>query len=97
MTTPRSGAGWSGGERRPGFGVAEWCRFLPSPSTIGRDVVIDGAKIEWSAVVDRARIKHVGDRIESSMVGRDARIFRGFALPRAMRAHVDDGVLIAVS
>ena len=60
-------------------------------------MVIDGAKIERSTVVDGARIEHVGDRIESSMVGRDARIFRDFALPRAMRLHVGDGVQIAVS
>jgi hypothetical protein len=84
------------GERRLG-GVAEWCRFFASPPTIGRDVVIHGAKIEWSTLVDGAGMKHLGDRVESSMVGCDARIFRDFALPRAIRVHVGDGVLIAVS
>jgi hypothetical protein len=40
---------------------------------------------------------HVGGRIEASTVGRSARIFRDFALPRAMRLHVGDGVELALN
>ena len=60
-------------------------------------MVIEGAEIERSTVADGAQIKRIGDGIESRTVGRDARILREFALPRAMRLHVGNGVQVAVS
>ena len=57
----------------------------------------EGAEIERSIISDGARIMHVGGRIEASTVGRSARIFRDFALPRAMRLHVGDGVELALN
>jgi hypothetical protein len=60
-------------------------------------VVIEAAEIERSTVADGAQDNHVGDRVESSAVGRNPRIFRDFGLPQAMRLDVGDGVQVAVS
>jgi len=35
-------------------------------------------------------------RIVASVVGRDARVFRDFSLPRAMRLRVGDGTEVAL-
>lgn len=59
-------------------------------TSIGDDVTIHGAEIENSIVLPRARIEYVGRRIEASIVGSDAHIWRGFALPRALRLNVGD-------
>jgi hypothetical protein len=39
---------------------------------------------------------HVGSRLVSSVVGRDARVFRDFSVPRAVRLRVGDGTEIAL-
>jgi hypothetical protein len=57
---------------------------------------MDGAEIERSIVLAGASILHVGGRLVASVVGRDARIFRDFAMPRAMRLQVGDGDEIAL-
>jgi glucose-1-phosphate thymidylyltransferase len=36
-------------------------------------------------------MRFVGNRLESSVIGRGARIERGFALPAAMRVALGDG------
>jgi glucose-1-phosphate thymidylyltransferase len=60
-------------------------------TAIGPDVHIEGAEIARSIILDGARIMHVRERIEASTIGRGARIFRDFALPRAMRLHISEG------
>ena len=59
--------------------------YIGPYTSIGAGAEIEGAEIERSIIADGARIMHVGGRIEASTVGRSARIFRDFALPRAMR------------
>lgn len=71
--------------------------YIGPYTSIGAGAEIEGAEIERSIIADRARIMHVGGRIEASTVGRSARIFRDFALPRAMRFHVGDGVELALN
>jgi glucose-1-phosphate thymidylyltransferase len=78
--------------------TARVCNSYIGPYTsIGAGAEIEGAEIERSIISDGARIMHVGGRIEASTVGRSARIFRDFALPRAMRLHVGDGVELALN
>jgi glucose-1-phosphate thymidylyltransferase len=78
--------------------AARVCNSYIGPYTsIGAGAEIEGAEIERSIIADGARIMHVGGRIEASTVGRSARIFRDFALPRAMRLHVGDGVELALN
>jgi glucose-1-phosphate thymidylyltransferase len=71
--------------------------YIGPYTSIGEGAEIEGAEIERSIIADGARIMHVGGRIEASTVGRSARIFRDFALPRAMRLHVGDGVELALN
>jgi len=71
--------------------------YIGPYTSIGAGAEIEGAEIERSIIADGARIMHVGGRIEASTVGRSARIFRDFALPRAIRLHVGDGVELALN
>jgi len=71
--------------------------YIGPYTSIGAGAEIEGAEIERSIIAEGARIMHIGGRIEASTVGRSARIFRDFALPRAMRLHVGDGVELALN
>jgi glucose-1-phosphate thymidylyltransferase len=66
-------------------------------TAIGDEVEVVGAEIEHSIVLPGAVIRHVGGRLEASVVGRRARLFRDFALPKAMRVRLADGDEIALS
>jgi glucose-1-phosphate thymidylyltransferase len=70
--------------------------YIGPYTSIGADVRVQGAEIEHSIVLDGASISHIGERLEASIVGRHARVFRDFSLPRAMRLHVGDGVEVAL-
>ena len=70
--------------------------YIGPYTSIGADVEVHGAEIEHSIVLDGASICHIGERLEASIVGRRARVFRDFSLPRAMRLHVGDGVEVAL-
>jgi glucose-1-phosphate thymidylyltransferase len=70
--------------------------YIGPYTSIGADVRVQGAEIEHSIVLDGASIFHIGERLEASIVGRGARVFRDFSLPRAMRLHVGDGVEVAL-
>jgi glucose-1-phosphate thymidylyltransferase len=59
-------------------------------SSIGEGVKIEGSQVEHSIVFDGAELRHVGARLESSVIGRGARVTRAFALPTAMRLSVGD-------
>ena len=66
-------------------------------TSIGANVTIDGSQIEHSIVLDDAELLHVGSRLESSVIGRAARITRSFAVPTAMRLSVGDGAEVTVT
>lgn len=65
-------------------------------TSIGDDVVVEGAEIENSIVQDGGRICHLGGRLEASVVGRGASICRDFRLPKALRLHVGDGARVSL-
>jgi glucose-1-phosphate thymidylyltransferase len=70
--------------------------YIGPYTSIGEDVRIEGAEIERSIISPGASIMHVGGRLVGSIVGRDARIFRDFSLPRALRLRVGDGTEVAL-
>jgi glucose-1-phosphate thymidylyltransferase len=70
--------------------------YIGPYTAIGARAQIEGAEIERSIVADGACITHVGGRIVASVVGRNARVFRDFSLPRALRLRVGDGTEIAL-
>jgi glucose-1-phosphate thymidylyltransferase len=70
--------------------------YIGPHTSIGERVRIDGAELERSIVLDDASVLHVGGRLVASIVGRHARVFRDFSLPRALRLQVGDGDEVAL-
>jgi glucose-1-phosphate thymidylyltransferase len=65
-------------------------------TSLGAGVVIEGSEIEHSIVLPEAELRFVGHRLESSVIGRGARIVRGYDLPAAMRVSLGDGAEVVV-
>jgi glucose-1-phosphate thymidylyltransferase len=78
----------------PGAHISD--AYIGPYTAIGARAVVEGAEIERSIVDVGASITHVGDRLVSSVVGRDARVFRDFSLPRALRLRVGEGAQVAL-
>jgi glucose-1-phosphate thymidylyltransferase len=66
-------------------------------TSIGDDVMIDGAEIENSVVLPGASISHLGGRLEASVIGPKSRVFRDFRLPRALRLTVGEGAEVCLT
>jgi len=71
--------------------------YIGPYTAIGAGAEIENSEIARSIVAEGTRIRHIGGRIEASTIGRDATIFRDFALPRAIRLHVGEGVELALT
>jgi glucose-1-phosphate thymidylyltransferase len=65
--------------------------YIGPHTSIAERVRIEGAELERSIVLADASVLHVGGRLVASVVGRQARIFRDFSMPRALRLQVGDG------
>jgi glucose-1-phosphate thymidylyltransferase len=78
----------------PGAYVAD--AYIGPYTAIGAGAHVEGAEIERSVIAAGASIMHIGGRLVASVVGRDARIFRDFSLPRALRLRVGDGTEVAL-
>jgi len=59
-------------------------------TSIGAGVVVEGAEIEHSIVLPEAQLRFLGTRLESSVIGRGARVVRGFDLPATTRMSIGD-------
>jgi glucose-1-phosphate thymidylyltransferase len=70
--------------------------FIGPYTSISDDAVIEHAEIEYSIILERARVVNLGARMESSLVGRDALITRSEQKPRAHRFMVGDSSQIWV-
>jgi glucose-1-phosphate thymidylyltransferase len=70
--------------------------YIGPHTSIGEGVHVEGAEIERSIVFAGASILHLGGRLVASVVGREARVFRDFSMPRAMRLQVGDGDEVAL-
>jgi glucose-1-phosphate thymidylyltransferase len=66
-------------------------------TSIGEDVVLEGAEIEHSVILPGASISHLGGRLEDSVIGPKARVFRDFRLPRALRLTVGEGAEVCLA
>jgi glucose-1-phosphate thymidylyltransferase len=71
--------------------------YIGPYTSIGRGVVIENAEVEHSIILPGASIKHLGGRLEASVLGADARVFRDFRLPRAFRLNVGERAEVAVT
>ena len=70
--------------------------YIGPYTSVGAGARIEGAEIERSIISPGASIMHIGERLAASVVGRDARVFRDFSLPRALRLWVGDGNEVAL-
>ena len=70
--------------------------YIGPYTSIGSGAVIEGVEIERSIVDVGASITHVGGRLVSSVIGRDARVCRDFSLPRALRLRIGPGAEVAL-
>ena len=66
-------------------------------TSIGAQVRIEGSEIEHSIVLDDAEILHVGMRLDTSVIGRGARVHRRFGSGTGMRLSVGDGAEVTLS
>jgi glucose-1-phosphate thymidylyltransferase len=66
-------------------------------TSIGDDVLIEGAEVEHSVVFPGASVRHLSGRLEASVIGPGARIFRDFRLPRAFRMTVGEGAEVSLT
>jgi glucose-1-phosphate thymidylyltransferase len=66
--------------------------YIGPYASLGPEVIVEAAEIEYSIVLARAEIRFIGARLESSIIGRGARIVRAFAPPAGIRMTVGDGV-----
>jgi glucose-1-phosphate thymidylyltransferase len=70
--------------------------YIGPYTAIGEDVEITEAELEHSIVLAGSSIRQIEGRIEASLVGRDVRIARGPATPRAHRFVVGDHAEITI-
>ena len=70
--------------------------YIGPYTSVGAGARIEGAEIERSIISPGASIMHIGARLAASVVGRDARVFRDFSLPRAVRLRVGEGTEVAL-
>ena len=62
--------------------------FVGPYSAVGAGVRLEGAELEHSIVLDNAVIRHIGQRLEDSLVGTGATVTRDFAFPSGLRLRV---------
>lgn len=66
-------------------------------TSIGDDVLVEGAEIEHSVILAGACISHLGGRLEASVVGPKSKVFRDFRLPRALRLTLGEGAEVSLT
>jgi glucose-1-phosphate thymidylyltransferase len=70
--------------------------YIGPYTAIGDDVEIDGAELEHSIVLSGSVVRDLEYRIEASLIGRNVRISRGPALPKAYRFVVGDNADVQI-
>jgi glucose-1-phosphate thymidylyltransferase len=65
-------------------------------TAVGADCVIEQAEVEHSILLEASEVRHLDGRMESSLLGKNVRIFRGERQPRAYRFMVGDNSEIGI-
>lgn len=71
--------------------------YIGPYSSIGDGAIIENAEVAGSVVLPRARIRHLGVRVEDSIIGAGATIGRDFSLPKALRLVIGRDAQIALA
>jgi glucose-1-phosphate thymidylyltransferase len=77
-----------------GAGATITDAYIGPYTSIGVGVTVEAAEIEHSIICPDAELRFIGNRLESSLIGRGARIVRGFDLPAAIRVSLGDGAAV---
>ncbi len=64
--------------------------YIGPYTAIGAGCVVDHAEIENSILLDGSRVEQMDDRVEGSLIGRDATVERGPRVPKAIRLLIGD-------
>jgi glucose-1-phosphate thymidylyltransferase len=59
-------------------------------TSIYNDVVVQGAEIERSIILENSVVRNIGARIQDSLIGRNASVQRGEEKPRAIKMNLGD-------
>jgi glucose-1-phosphate thymidylyltransferase len=70
--------------------------YIGPYTAIGENVTIESAELEHSIVMSGSQIRDVDHRIEASLIGKDVKIARGPALPKAYRFVVGDSADVQI-
>jgi glucose-1-phosphate thymidylyltransferase len=65
-------------------------------TAVGAGCVIEQAEVEHSILLEDSEVRHLDGRMESSLLGKNVRIFRGDRQPRAYRFMVGDNSEIGI-
>src|SRR4051812_14938312 len=79
-----------------GPGVRLSHAYVGPYTSLGAGVTLEGVEIENSIILPGAVIRHLGRRLEGSVVGSEAKVHRDFALPAALRLWVGDRVEVSL-
>jgi glucose-1-phosphate thymidylyltransferase len=71
--------------------------YIGPYTSIGADVIVEGAEIENSIVMPGATIGFLGRRLEASVVGSGAKVVRDFGLPSGVRLSVGEGAEVSLA
>lgn len=64
--------------------------YIGPYTAIGAGCVVEHAEIEHSILLDGSSVAHMDDRVEGSLIGRDAKVERGPRVPKAIRLLIGD-------
>jgi glucose-1-phosphate thymidylyltransferase len=70
--------------------------YIGPYTSVGPSVRIEKAEIEYSIVLEGSSVENLDGRVEASLIGKDVKISRTPALPRAYRFVVGDKAEIAI-
>jgi glucose-1-phosphate thymidylyltransferase len=71
--------------------------YIGPYTSIGPGTILEAVEIEHSVVHADCTIRHMGIRLESSVIGPDARLGRHFDLPKALHLHVGRRARVSLS
>jgi glucose-1-phosphate thymidylyltransferase len=70
--------------------------YIGPYTAVGDGCVIEHSEIEHSILLENASVRHLGGRMESSLLGKNVAVARGDRQPRAYRFMVGDNSEIGI-
>jgi glucose-1-phosphate thymidylyltransferase len=70
--------------------------YIGPYTSVGEEVTIERSEIEYSIVLSGSSVRDIPGRVEASLIGRNVRVSRGPALPKAYRFVVGDNAEIEI-